>query len=131
MGSIFIKLPTESGSRRFSDMHKAKSISQCKLAPTAQAYMMAKSDTLVISVYNLATGSPSERCPPPPPPPPRRLIGGGGGGGGGKREEKKRKGVVLGYRTKLLRIPPGSFTCFAYNTVTWDLRLASHPKDNS
>ena len=34
------------------------------------------------------------------------------------------------YRKKLLRIRPGSFTCSAYSTVTRDLSLTSHPKDN-
>ena len=39
------------------------------------------------------------------------------------------RGIVQGYRTKLLRIPPGSLTCSAYSTVTRDLGLTSHPKD--
>ena len=39
-------------------------------------------------------------------------------------------GIVQGYWTKLLRIPPGSLTCLAYSTVTRDLGLTSHPKDN-
>ena len=34
------------------------------------------------------------------------------------------------YRMKLLRIPPGSFTCSAYSTITQDHGLTSHPKDN-
>ena len=32
---------------------------------------------------------------------------------------------------ELLRTSPGSLTCSAYSTVTWDLGLRSHPKDNS
>ena len=39
-------------------------------------------------------------------------------------------GDSAGYRTKLLRIPPGSFTRLVYSTVTQDLGLTSHPKDN-
>ena len=31
------------------------------------------------------------------------------------------RGIVQGYRTKLLRIPPGSLTCSVYDTVTRDL----------
>ena len=46
----------------------------------------------------------------------------------------RRQLVVTGnsarYRTKLLRIQPGSFTCSEYSTVTWDLELTSHLKDN-
>ena len=34
-----------------------------------------------------------------------------------------------GYRTKLLRILPGSLKHSAYSTVTWDLGLTSHAKD--
>ena len=39
------------------------------------------------------------------------------------------RGIVQGYRTKLLRNPPGSLTCSAYSTVTRDLGSTSHPKD--
>ena len=39
-------------------------------------------------------------------------------------------GIVQEYRTKLLKAPPGSVTCSAYITVTRDLGLKSHPKDN-
>ena len=39
------------------------------------------------------------------------------------------RGIVQGYRTKLLRAPPGSLTCPAYSTVKRDLGLMSHPKD--
>ena len=35
---------------------------------------------------------------------------------------------MQGYRTKLLRTPPGSSMCSAYRTVTWDLGLKSRPK---
>ena len=46
----------------------------------------------------------------------------------------RRRLVVTGdsarYRTKLLRILPGTLTCSAYSTVTRDLGLTSHPKDN-
>ena len=38
------------------------------------------------------------------------------------------RGIVQGYRTKLLRAPPGSLTCSAYSTVTRDFGLTSHPK---
>ena len=38
-------------------------------------------------------------------------------------------GIVQGYRTKLLRVPPGSLTCSTYSTVTRDLGLTSHPTD--
>ena len=62
----------------------------------------------VLSVY-LSTGFPSERRPR------RRLV---------------VTGDSARYRTKLLRILPGSLTCLAYSTVTWDLGLTSHPKDN-
>ena len=39
------------------------------------------------------------------------------------------RGIVQGYRTKLLRALPGCLTCLAYSTVTRDLGLTSHPKD--
>ena len=39
------------------------------------------------------------------------------------------QGIVEGYRTKLLRIPPGSLMGSVYSTVTWDLGLKSLPKD--
>ena len=39
------------------------------------------------------------------------------------------RGIVQGYRTKLLRAPPGSLTCSAYSTVTRDLGLTFHPQD--
>ena len=39
-------------------------------------------------------------------------------------------GEVQGYRTELLRAPSGSLTYSACSTVTRDLGLKSHPKDN-
>ena len=38
-------------------------------------------------------------------------------------------GIVKGYRTKLLRILPGSLTCLAYSSITGDLGLTSHLED--
>ena len=40
------------------------------------------------------------------------------------------QGIVQGYRMKLLKALSGSLTCSVYNTVTPDLSLKSHPKDN-
>ena len=40
-------------------------------------------------------------------------------------------GVSARIQDKLLRAMPGSFTCSAYSTVTWDLGLTSHLKDKS
>ena len=39
-------------------------------------------------------------------------------------------GIVHGYSSKLLRAPPGFLTYSVYSTVTRDLGLKSHPKDN-
>ena len=39
-------------------------------------------------------------------------------------------GIVQGYSTKLLRAQLGSLTCSMYSTVTRDIGLKSHPKDN-
>ena len=39
-------------------------------------------------------------------------------------------GIVHGYRTKLLKIPPGSLMRSAYSTFTRDLSLMPHPKDH-
>ena len=65
-------------------------------------------------LFTVATGCPSERRP-------QKTAGRYGG---------SLRGIVQGYRTKLLRAPPGSFTCSVYRTVTRDLGLKSHPKDN-
>ena len=74
--------------------------------------MTNKSGRLVgyFRLFIVATGCPSERRPPR-----GRLV---------------LRGIVQGYRTKLLRAPPGSLTCSVYSTVTRDLGLKSHPKDN-
>ena len=61
-------------------------------------------------LFIVATGCPSERRP--------------------QKTVSCYGGIVQGYSTKLLRIPPGSLTCSAYSTVTRDLGLTSHPKDN-
>ena len=61
-------------------------------------------------LFTVATGCPSDRRPP--------------------EDGYLLRGIVQGYRTKLLRIPPGSLTCSVYSTVTRDLGLPSHPKDN-
>ena len=49
-------------------------------------------------------------------------------------DDPRRRLVNTGDSTriqdKLLRIPPGSLTCSVYSTVTRDLGLKSHPKDN-
>ena len=60
-------------------------------------------------LFIVATGCPSERCP-------QKTVSCYGG--------------VQGYRTKLLRIPPGTLTCSMYSTITWDLGLTSHLKDS-
>ena len=39
-------------------------------------------------------------------------------------------GIVLGYKTKLLRALPGSLACPAYIIVTWDLGFTSCPKEH-
>ena len=38
--------------------------------------------------------------------------------------------IVQGYRTRLLSVPHGSVTYSAYSTVTQDLVLTSHLKEN-
>ena len=40
------------------------------------------------------------------------------------------RGIVQGYRTKLLRALSGSLTCSVNNTVTQDLSLKFHANDN-
>ena len=40
-------------------------------------------------------------------------------------------GMVQGYRTKLLMVPPGYLTCSSNSTVTRNLSIKSHPKDRN
>ena len=75
----------------------------------------ASTDLGCLFPFIVATGCPYEQRPPPPPP-------------------KAVSFYVVqaqGYRTKLLRAPPGSLTCSVYSTVTRDLGLTSHPKDSN
>ena len=58
--------------------------------------------------FILASGCTCQRCP----------------------RRQSLRGTVLGYRKKLLRASPGSLTYALYSTVTRDLGLKSHPKDN-